>query len=294
MKGNIDLIEESGNEIGLVLVNEEGEEVAGFFFEASAEADDSKIYLLLPVLDEDGTFVREDGRIVTYYTYTDFDILEAISDYLPIHYPEYQDGRLLFLHEYYGPIEIVGLDVLLEAFGIQEPSIMVFLVNWLVDAYCDCESGTCYVDINLAELLAKAKGIIHELIFPQADEIYEQFNVDVYNLDGLFGHVTIGGTIEECEIEDGLVPKLTGCEFSVNIPKCTFYLNGERDNFKEIKIEIPAISFAVFIDDYSFITTDQVADVIPDEARAATEYFNMPECEILPIISELLWLLCFR
>ena len=265
------------NEVGLVVVNGDDDEIFGIYYDAAATAKDSRIYIQYSTTGEDGKLVRDaNNKVVSKYMYIEYaDILGYIEDLLPDTFSDANEGAFSSIttkddkgveHTY----KLNGLKSILLANDLTDAEgIVAFVVGLIAKPYKN--GDTYYVDINLGELLANANGIISELQFDQADAIKEQFNVDIYNLSGLLGHITLSG-----KIEDDL---LTNFELAVNIPECKFYLNGERStetakNPKEFCLEIPAVSFSIYLDDLSFFTDEAVQNVIPADAKTQATYFS--------------------
>ncbi len=265
------------NEVGLVVVNGDDDEIFGIYYDAAATAKDSRIYIQYSTTGEDGKLVRDaNNKVVSKYMYIEYaDILGYIESLLPDTFSAANEGALSSIttkdengveHTY----KLNGLKSILLANDLTDAEgIVAFVVGLIAKPYKD--GDTYYVDINLGELLANATSIINELEIDKADAIKEQLNVDIYNLSGLLGHITLSG-----KIEDNL---LTNFEFAVNIPECKFYLNGERStenekNPKELCLEIPAISFSIYLDDLSFFTDEAVQNVIPADAKTQATYFS--------------------
>ena len=265
------------NEVGLVVVNGDGDEIFGIYYDAAAKAKDSKIYIQYSSIGEDGKLVRNaSNEVVHKYMYIEYaDILGYLEGLLPDEFSTANEGAFSSItttdeNGTEHTTKLSGLKSILLANDLGDAeSIVAFAVGLIAKPYKD--GNTYYVDINLGELLANATSILGELEFDKADEIKEQYNVDINNLSGLLGHITLSGTIED--------DLLTDFQLAVNIPECKFYLNGERStetekNPKEFLLEIPTISFAIYLDDLSFLTDEKVQNVIPADAKENATYFS--------------------
>ena len=262
IKGNVDGTTKENNEIGIALVDEDLNELGGIYYKAAANKKDSKIYLQYSSTGEDGKLIREDGKIVYSYKYLDYaDIYSLIKEFLPkdnlgnVSFPEANDGVLQFKDEY-GPIEIDGLTSLFSAMDI-DATVVNVVINMIAKSYE--HEGRYYIDINLGQTLAQITNLTSQITLDL--DFLNALHIDLANLSGLLGHITISSKVGE----DGM---LSDFELAVNIPKCTFYLNAEED---PLKIDIPAISFALYLEDFTFLKTGRIQNVIPADAKPTSE-----------------------
>ena len=284
IKGNVDVTDKTKNEIGLVLlesVDVNADEIGGIYYLSAAAPEDCKLYIQYPTRGEDGNLVRENGKIVHNYKYINYADIYGIlksAEALP-EAKEKTEGALTFKDEQDTPIEVDGLESLLEGFGMKDPSLVTMAINMVTTAYKDDATNTYYIDINLGELLSKANTLLGKIGNIDALNDLEKAGIDVKNLSGLLGHITIAGTIEDVEVGDETVPMLSGFELSLNIPECNFYLNGERKtesnpNANEKVLNVPAISFAISIKDFNFLSDGRIENVVPTEAKTNAVRFS--------------------
>ncbi|HAE88301.1 MAG TPA: hypothetical protein DCG79_00335 [Clostridiales bacterium] len=274
VKGNVDGTTKLNNEIGLSIVTSEEktengatvwEEIVlgGIYYVPAATAKDSKLYIQYSGTGDDGKLVRdEDGKVVYTYKYIEYaDIFGLIQDALP-EFKEANDGVI--------SKQIEGLSDLIpgDVGGLVGP-----IIDLVANAYVNEDTHRYYVDINLAAVMQKASEIFAPLLSNAT--FLTEMGVDLDNLSGLRGHITLSGKVEDVEDGDETVKRLTDFELAVNIPKSTIYLNGERDNDNEFKVELPfEICFAISLDDFSFLTDTTVEDITPAEAIEKAEYFS--------------------
>ncbi len=277
IKGNVDGTTKENNEIGLVIVDGDLNELGGLYYKAAATAKDSKLYLQYSSTGDDGKLIRENGKIVYNYKYIDYaDIYGLISGFLPEEFKPANDGALVFKDEDNEPIIIDGLGSLLSALNAGGAASGVKAgINMLSNAYE--HDGRYYLDVNLGYVLSQVSDLMSTLTLDL--EFLKDLNIDLANLSGLLGHITLSGKVEEVEVGDEIVERLTDFELAVNIPKCTFYLNGERStetqkNDKELKFDVPAISFAIYLENFTFLTDKKVENVVPTEAATKAVYFS--------------------
>lgn len=285
VKGNVDGTTKLNNEIGLSIVTSEEktengatvwEEIVlgGIYYVPAATAKDSKLYIQYSGTGDDGKLVRdEDGKVVYTYKYIEYaDIFGLIQDALP-EFKEANDGVI--------SKQIEGLSDLIpgDVGGLVGP-----IIDLVANAYVNEDTHRYYVDINLAAVMQKASEIFAPLLSNAT--FLTEMGVDLDNLSGLRGHITLSGKVEDVEDGDETVKRLTDIELAVNIPKSTIYLNGVRNNDnegernndnddKELKVELPfEICFAISLDDFSFLTDTTVEDITPAEAIEKAEYFS--------------------
>lgn len=258
----------ASNEVGLVVVNGDGDEIFGIFYDAAATAEANKLYIMYSKTGADGKLERDaSNQVIHYYKYINYvDILGYIEGLIPNTFSEANGGVLTFKDKTTNaPIEVNGLTSLLTALDAKPgiDTIVELAANLVAKAYEN--EGNVYIDINLGAVVSKISTILPDLSHPLLDEM----NIQIANLSGLLGHITIGGKIDQT------TGMLTGFELSVNIPKCEFKLNNypEGDSRRHV-IPVPAISFSIYMDDFSFLKTGTVQNVIPADAKTNAEYFS--------------------
>lgn len=269
IKGNVDGTTKLNNEIGLSIVTSEEKVVngatvleeivlGGIYYVPAATAKDSRVYIQYSSTGDDGKLVRENGEVVYTYKYIEYaDIFGFIEDALPEFKPA-NDGVITK--------QIEGLsDLLPSSYG----GTVVAIIDTLATPYKDEQNGRYYVDINLTSALALVKDVLGPLLGEV--EMIKEMGVNLDELSGLRGHITLSGKVEDVEVEDETVKRLTDFELAVNIPKCTLYFNSHRDDDLEKKLEVPEICFAISLDDFSFLTDDVVEDITPADAKPVSE-----------------------
>ena len=265
-KGNVDGTQRDGNEIGLAIVDTDGKAIGGLYYQAAAAAADSKLYLQYASRDEDGELIRDSLDNYTYnYKYIDYaDLYGFIEKYLRKDefgktvglITKFVDGREVAL-------EPDSLAELLDDLGMGDATIFATaILNTVGKAYEN--DGRYYIDINIAHLLSLANDLFADLGADIA--FFSELDIDPAKMTGFQGHITLSAAIGN----DGL---LTDLELAVNIPECTFNLNG-KEGAAAHKVDIPQVSFAIYLEDFNFLTRGKVADVVPAEAIRRAEYFS--------------------
>ena len=265
VKGNIDVEDASKTEVGLVIVDVEdnNKELGGLYYKGAATPADSKIYLQYATTDEDGDLVRENGNIVYNYMYINYaDVLGWIKNILPDTKPA-NDGVW---------DEADGLsDFLSNEFDVNVGDIVSGVVGMLVKAYeKEGTDGTAYLlDINLGYVMSQITTIIGQFgITSDSIPFLKQIGLDLGTMHGLLGHVSIAAKLAD----DGAT--MTDFEIAVNIPECTFYFTADEDSKTAKKWDLPSISFALYLNDFNFVTNSTIAKVIPEEAATKASYFS--------------------
>ena len=267
LKGNFDGTERTNNEWGVVLVDiKTGDELGGLYYKAEEAAQANKLYLQYSSTGDDGKLIRQNGKIVYNYKYINYaDIFALFEGLLPETFPEANDGVLTFKDGDGAEMEIGGLSDLLTALDAGSASTIVnAVVNMLAKTYEN--DGRYYIDINLGYVMSQISEIMSTLTLNL--DFLEDMGIDLANMHGLLGHITISAKIND----DGI---MSDFEFAVNIPKCDFYLTAEGVE-NELKFEIPAISFALFVQDFSFLKSGKVADVMPAAAELEKAVYFSP------------------
>ena len=260
IKGNVDGTTKANNEIGFAIVNGDGEELGGLYYKAAATAQASKLYFQTSTIEND-------TRVYSY-KYLDYaDIFGLLSSVLPQSFPQANDGVLQFKDDDDEPIVIDDLDDIFEIADASNISTIVkAVINMVAQTYE--HDGRIYIDINLGSVMAQINDLMSTITLDLA--FLKNLNIELENLHGLLGHITISAEVGG----DADHKVLSDFELAVNIPECTFYLNGKPDNDPDqLKFDLPAISFAVFVEDFSFLTTGRVQNVIPQGVSEAV-YFS--------------------
>ena len=264
--GNLDGTTKLNNEIGLAIVDADGRALGGVYYKAATNVQDNKIYIQYATTGDDGNLIRDnDGNFTYSYKYINYaDIFGFVKGVLPSDFPQANDGVLTFTDDDGEPIEIDGLTTLLAANDI-DGSMVNMIVNMLAKSYKN--GDRYYIDINLGSVLSQLSGLMSTINLDLSGFgiDLDAMGIDLANLSGLIGHITVSGKVSDEE--------LTDIEVAVNIAKSKLYLNGKRGE-GEKSINIPAISFAVYLEDFTFLSDDTIDEVIPAEALTAAEYFS--------------------
>lgn len=262
--GNIDGTVKTNNQLGLSIVDGDGRARGGIYYKAVDGVENNKLYIQYATTGDDGNLIRDnDGNFTYAYKYISYaDIYSALSRFIPN--KEANDGVLTFKDEDGEPIEIDGLTTLLAANDI-DGSMVNMIVNMLCKTYKN--GDRYYIDINLGSVLSQVSGLMKTINLDLSGFgiDLDAMDIDLANLSGLIGHITVSGKVSNEELSD--------IEVAVNIAKSKLYLNGKRGD-DEKAVNIPAISFAVYLEDFTFLPDEFVEDVIPDEAFDAAEYFS--------------------
>ena len=258
-KANVDTDVAANNEIGIVLVDENKNELGGLYYDAAATAADSKIYLQYSSKGDDGKLVRENGKIVYSYKYINYaDIFGFIEDFLPETKEKADDGVL--------PQDVEGLSDLLAGFGMNQGEIVTGVVDMLANAY-EKEDGTYLIDINLGYVMSQVSEIISQFgITSDSIPFLKDLGLDLATMHGLLGHISISAKLADENT-------LTDFELAVNIPECVFYFT-EDESKNAKKLSLPSISFAIYMNDFKFVTPNAKIAVIPEEAAEKAKYFS--------------------
>ena len=272
IKGNVDgtATGKLNNEIGISIVDADGKDLGGVYYKAEEEVKDNKLYFRYAVKGDDGKLLRDTSNNYTYeYKYIDYANVYGFLkflDVIPNSYEDANDGVLVF--EKNGrKVNVDGLGTLLSLVAPDfDSSIIDMAVNMLAKTYKN--GNRYYIDINLGSILNQVSSILENFHVDLSSFgiDLDALNIDPAHISGLLGHITISGETTA----DG---ELTGVEVAVNIAESKIYLNSERNNNKENSFTWPAMSFAIYLDDFSFLTDDEVKDVIPDGVADA-EYFS--------------------
>ena len=260
IKGNIDGVTETNNEFALIIVDKDLNECAGLYYKAEAEVKNNKVYFKTAKRDRTGKLIRQDGALVYDYKYIDYAYLIAfIEAFFPDSFGAPNDGVLSFKDNNGNPIVIDGLSKLI---SVLDPESDSFIFDFLISAIAHNyeHEGRYYIDFDLGKILSKVRALGDILpSFELAD------GTDIVNVRGLFGHITLSAKINDDKT-------LSDFEFAVNIPECAVSLVAPDDpNFSPI--HFPALSFAVYIQDFSFLTSDKVDVMLPEEELEKAVYF---------------------
>ena len=260
VKGNVNVKDKTKTEVGLVIVNGvTGKEIAGVYYKGAETAKNSRLYFQLLTKDESGA--------ETYtYKYLEYaDILGYLEGVLKDGQGNWKvadqagDGAFAGVNG--------GFSGLLASFSdkaAEYDSMVVGVVDLLAKAYVqEGEDGTRYLlDINLADVLGQVSDIMSMLPIGDSISILDDLGLDLTTMHGLFGHISI--SVKVTGDEDAY--ELSDFELAVNIPEesVLYFTDDESENAK--KLDPPSVGFAIYAQDFSFLTTGTVANVIPAEA----------------------------
>ncbi|MCR4726472.1 MAG: hypothetical protein K5753_04545 [Clostridia bacterium] len=253
IKGNVDLANAANTEIALMLEDEDGV-LGGLYYQGAAEEKDCKIIL----------------QYGETYKYIDYAILNKLLG--EIITPKAQPGEDFLptgtLKEVLDAYEVDGA-----VSGIVA-SVIDMLAQGYVKEDAAAKTSTYLVDLNLNTVLSQVAELAGDLITPDMFEgIPYLEDLNISTMHGLLGHVTIAATVAGEDRDE-----LTDFELAVNLPECTFYFN-EDEGKDATKLDIPSISFALYLSDFNFITTGKIENVIP-AAAAQAEYFSPTNFDI--------------
>ena len=246
VKGNVDMTDASKTQLALLI--ETGDKVlGGLYYQGAAEDKDCKLIL----------------QIGEKFRYIDYAALNTLLGKIGVA-PGQKLGE--------APLPTGTLAQVLSHYGVNGTvaSTVASLVDMLAQGYeKEVVGGMAYIiDINLSTVLSQVSELAGDLVTPDMFEgIPYLEKLDVATMHGLLGHITIAATLTGAELSE-----LVDFELAVNLPECTFYL-AESETDPQGKIDIPSISFAIFINDFKFTTTDTIENVIP-AAAANAEYFS--------------------
>ena len=251
VKGNVDVNNKAGNEIGLALVNmETGKEIGGIYYDAAATAKDSKLYIQYSE--------TVNGQKVYKYKYLDyFDIFGWIGDKMPK--AKTEAGKKVFkLSDGSAPTTLAAF---LSAIGAGDYADLIApAVSGMLSPYKD---GDVYLlDLNLGDVMTQVSDIVSGLgvNFSFLDNI----GLELDTMYGLKGHISLSAKMKDGALSD--------FQIAINIPECTFHFSDKQDAFS---VNIPAISFAINVKDYEFVYGDKtIPGVIPAEAATKAEKFS--------------------
>ncbi|MBO4472400.1 MAG: hypothetical protein J5765_01190 [Clostridia bacterium] len=255
VKGNVDTSSKPDTELGLVIENGSGKEIAGLYYKGAETAKDSRVYIQYPV--------TRDNEETYAYKYIEYaDILGFVSGLLK------DDEGNSIIKETAGDgvfdNDIDGLDALLNSYEV-DPTISTMIpgiVKMLAKAY---KKGDRYmIDINLADVMGQVSSIISSLGSIDIGFL-DDIGLDLSSMNGLRGHISISAEMKT----EGNKEYLTDFELAVNIPEDTTF--AFSDAADAIKIDLPSIGFAIYFEDFSFVTSGEtkIADVVPRDAIVA-------------------------
>ncbi|MBP5404556.1 MAG: hypothetical protein J6Y74_01215 [Clostridia bacterium] len=247
----------------LVKNGETNKELAGLYFQNALEDKDCKLYV--------SYVVEKDGKESTEYKYIDYAILNELIDKL--------DGK--FRDDKGDIITANGFAGLLTAFKLDKniADMAGELVGDMVEAYTgeDGENTINVIDINFGTVLSEVTetygSVINAVLGKYLEKVPVILGVDPKKIDfetvhGLIGHITITAISDK-------KGNMTDFELAVNIPECTLYF-AEDETAADGKLEIPAISFAIYAHDFAF-SDDLYGKVkldTPKDIDTKAEYFS--------------------
>jgi len=256
VKGNIDLSKIAENTVnntnfGIALKNGDTNKVlGGLYYQNAAEDKDCKIYV---GYQKDGTMT---------YKYLDYAILNQLFDKLKL-YEKFNANKGNILPE-------GGLSDVLEEFGAGDYAGMVSsLMSKLIEAYTATSTteNNYVVDISFGSLfstLSTQLGSLSGIVQGVLEDIPYLQDLDIATMHGLLGHITIAVTTDK----NG---NFKDFELAINIPECTFYFCADET---KTHFDIPAISFAIYLKDFTLAKDATIQNVIPEAAVRNAEYFS--------------------
>jgi len=263
VKGNVDLKTNANTELALTLINTEtNRDLVGIYYKGAKAAKDCKIYLQYSV-------EKEENKYEDKYYYLDYADFSSLFAKIPS--ADKSDGVL-------SDYKNKGL----EAFVPEEySSIVGNVIGMVVDGYQN-DDGDYLFDINLGSVMAQLSSIL-ATTGVNVDEYIPDFitdlGIDVNTMSGLQGHISIAVGLSA---KEDLVESV---EVSVNIPECTFNFNDKASDTEKAKfdkfgitvydnkVDLPAMGFSLYVDDFQFLTNKKVTDVIPTEmTRKAVKF----------------------
>ena len=265
--GNVDVNQRDGNEIGIALVdvNANNKVLGGIYYQAAETAKDSKFYLQYSETDPetDKLKVDEEGNIVYTYRYIDYaDVYGWIgAEDLA---KKAEAGSAVIALENGG--EVNSFAKFLQALGAKPAigDIVAPVVSSLITPY---EKGNeTLLVLNLGDVLKEVATTVSGLpedTLSMLMPILDAIGLDLGSMHGLKGYITIGYET------DATTGELSNFALSVNIPECEFY----KSDKVETPIPIPAISFSIYLNDFSFVSGEKtIAGVIPEGVSAARKF----------------------
>ena len=288
VQSNVDMGSAKDTDLGITVVNREGEAIVGFYYKGAASAKDSKFYFAYPV--------TVNGNKEMKYRYWEYaDLVGWLNNLLTDDETKKsiiktEPGKGIF--EFYEKpeegeeededleperITIEGLTDLLSAYGVGIGGIITGVVKLLAKPYAqtiDDNTTRLLLDINLADVMKNLSQILSGFMSEEdSPEFLQNLGINLNTMDGLQGHIAISATVktetvyDEEEEEDVEYKTLSDFEFAVNIPEETKFYRSADD---ESPISIPSIGFAIYLNDFDFITEGKVENVIPQEAFTGT------------------------
>lgn len=252
VKGNVNLKSAKDTELALSIVDKTGKAVGALYYVGAETPAECKL-----ILQYGDTF-----KYIDYATLNDI------------------------VGQFFQPAEQEGEDVLpegtlaeiLKEFGVNGnvSGIVASVIDMLAQGYVKegTNEDTYLIDINLNSVLSTLSELGGDLVTPEmfAGIPYVE-NLDLATMHGLLGHISIAAKLGGAKRD-----VLEDFELAVNIPKCTFYLSADETK-KDGKIDLPSISFSIFVKDIQFTTDGKIADVIPAAASEAV-YFSPANIDV--------------
>ena len=251
VKGNVDLANAANTEIALMIENTQ-KVLGGLYYKGAAEEKDCKIIL----------------QYGETYKYLDYAILNKLLS--KIIKPKAEPGEDF--------LPTGTLKEVLDSYGVEGSvsGIVASVIDMLAQGYVKegTDTSTYLIDLNLNSVLTQLSEMGGDLLPAGTFEgIPYLEDLDLATMHGLLGHITIAATVGGAEKDE-----LVDFELAVNIPECTFYFN-EDEGKDATKFDLPSISFALYLNDFKFITTGKIDNVIP-AAAADAEYFSPTNFDI--------------
>ena len=273
VKGNVDVTSAKDTEIGLVIEDGKGAEVAGIYYKGADEVKNNRVYIQYPV--------TENGQKVAEYKYIEYaDVLGFVNNLLK----DNQGNSLVANQAGKGVFagDIDGLSALLESFNFDRnvSGMIPAFVSHFADYYKD---GDRYLlDVNLANAVYLISDIMNMVGNVQLDFLGD-IGLDLATMHGLRGHISLSAKVNTVGGKD----YLSDIELAVNIPEdTTFYFTADESASGK-KLDLPAIGFAIYLEDFSFVKSGEtkIAHVVPqmaiDNANAGKGYFSPTNLDLM-------------
>ncbi|HCJ01779.1 MAG TPA: hypothetical protein DHV31_02685 [Clostridiales bacterium] len=268
VKANIDTASAANTQVGLILVNEDKEELGGLFYEGAATVAESKIYI-------EYSTVEDDVRSYSYKWIDYADILGFVKKILPE--TKDQPGKGIFEEVYEGDEgeyyenAVEGLGDLLGLFGVGMGDLIEGILDMVAHGYESEDGERVLVDINLGEAMAYIADLIADFGI-DLDQIpfLNEMGLDIRTMHGLLGHISLAGSLNG--------DRLSGLEFSVNIPESCFYFSADETG-KKFEFS-RGFALSLSLQDFTFSADNTLSNVIPERVKEEAEYFNPTDIDI--------------
>ncbi|HCU56047.1 MAG TPA: hypothetical protein DIC18_01780, partial [Clostridiales bacterium] len=261
VRANIDRKNASNTQIAARLMSASGKELLGVFYDGSEMAEENRL-----------TVKVGDGA-PKYINYA--NVLSLLNLILP---PTAENpGKGIFESEYEGDEgnyyenDVHGLSDLLGWYGIQNGDLMEGVLDFLAHGYESEDGERVLVDINLGEAMAYIADLIADFGI-DLDQIpfLNEMGLDIRTMHGLLGHISLAGSLNG--------DRLSGLEFSVNIPESCFYFSADETG-KKFEFS-RGFALSLSLQDFTFSADNTLSNVIPERVKEEAEYFNPTDIDI--------------